>query len=102
MKFLSVDCTKASTRPLRHADVTSWHRAVDCAVHRRQPKPRSSEPHTVRSTAHTRPVQPGYMMTAQKKSVQTVEVLYRQAHCTWTPYALLMMCAMPCSLHSLA
>ncbi len=29
MKFLSVDCTMASTRPLRHAAVTSWHRAAD-------------------------------------------------------------------------
>jgi hypothetical protein len=29
MKFLSVDCTMASTRPLRHAAVMSWHRAAD-------------------------------------------------------------------------
>mmetsp|Transcript_27569 Transcript_27569/g.70229 ORF Transcript_27569/g.70229 Transcript_27569/m.70229 type:complete len:224 (+) Transcript_27569:2190-2861(+) len=30
MKFLSVLCTMASTRPLRHADVTSRHSAAAC------------------------------------------------------------------------
>lgn len=29
MKFLSVDWMMASTRPLRQAAVTSWHRAAD-------------------------------------------------------------------------